>query len=124
MFGEVAEPHLFHQALGETLFDGEGIVLRPFVLAVVVDLIFVCGRGIVLVDFGEGDVARRFVVLALLGRIVKHRILFQFLADTLLQFLDRQLDELDGLDLQRREFLLLLEGEFLLDHRAIGRQGV
>ena len=46
-------------------------------------------------------------ILALRRIVVKYRILFQLLTDALLQFLNRQLDELDGLDLKRGELLYL-----------------
>ena len=47
---QVPEAELFHKTLGETLLDGEGVVLRALVLAVVVDLQLVGRNRIILVE--------------------------------------------------------------------------
>ena len=69
------------------------------------------GNRIVLVDLIDGDVLRLIIVLVLFRsrRIVKHRIVLQLRLDLLLQFLNRQLDELDRLNLERGKFLSLFE---------------
>ena len=69
------------------------------------------GNRIVLVDLIDGDVLRLIIVLVLFRsrRIVKHRIVLQLRLDLLLQFLNRQLDELDRLNLKRGKFLSLFE---------------
>ena len=69
------------------------------------------GNRIVLVDLIDGDVLRLIIVLVLFRsrRIVKHRIVLQLRLYLLLQFLNRQLDELDRLNLKRGKFLSLFE---------------
>ncbi len=69
------------------------------------------GNRIVLVDLIDGDVLRLIIVLVLFRsrRIVKHRIVLELRLDLLLQFLNRQLDELDRLNLKRGKFLSLFE---------------
>ena len=60
------------------------------------------------------------VVAALYGVVVvKHGILLKLRTDALFQFLDRQFDELDGLDLKRRQLLGLFQFESLLDHSVL-----
>ena len=56
------------------------------------------------------------VFLRILNRgIIKHRVLLYLTADLLLQFLDGKFDEMNGLNLQRGQFLLLLEFQSLFD---------
>ena len=119
MLGEVAEAELVEEALGKALLDGEGVVFGALVLAVIVDLEAVGRNRIVRVEFVDGDVLRLVVIVvaALYGVVVvKHGILLKLRADALFQFLDRQFDELDGLDLKRRQLLGLFQFESLLDH--------
>ena len=119
MLGKVAEAELVEEALGKALLDGEGIVFGTFVLAVVIDFEAVSGNRIVRVELVDGAVLRLVVlVVAAFDRVVvvKHRILLKLRADALFQFLDRQFDELDGLDLKRRQLLGLFQFESLLDH--------
>ena len=125
MLVQVAETQLPHQALGKTLFDGKGIVLRPFVLAVIVDVQAIGGGGVILVDFVDGNVLG-LVVIALTGRgiVIKHRIVLELTFDPLFQFLDREFDEPDGLHLQRGKPLRLLQFESLLDLRHVLLNGV
>ena len=103
--GKIAETQLLEKALGETLLYGESVVLRPSILAPVVDSRFVI-RNIVILKL----VQRHF--LRLFGRVrirsvIKYRILLQLLTHALLQVLDRKLYQLDGLNLQRRQLLCL-----------------
>ena len=112
MVAKVAETKLLHQALREALLDGEGVVLRALVFAVVVDVELVGWRRIVFIELGQGHLARGVVRIVVLGfgrGVVQDRVFLQFLADYLFKLLDRLLDQLDGLDLKGRELLLLFE---------------
>ena len=112
VLAQIPEAQLLHETLGETFLDREGVVLRPFVLAVVVHPQSVVRYGVVVLELGEGDFLRLLIVAVLFLRrsaVVKHGILLQLLADSLLQFLNRQLDELYGLNLERGESLYLFK---------------
>ncbi len=133
VFGQVPVAQLLLEALGKALLDGEGIVLGALVLSPVVHGTVVVRGGIVVVrvgvvvllegaaavlavlDFGDGHVAGLVRLAAGSGRIVDDRIVVQHLADMLLQGLHRHLDQLDGLDLERRELLLKLLFKSLFD---------
>ena len=132
VLGEVPVAQLLLQALREALLDGEGVVFGTLVLAPVVHGAVVVRRGIVVVGvglvvifqgaaavlavlhLGDGHVAR-LVGLAALGRVVNHRIVVHHLPHMLLQRLHRHLDQLDGLDLERRELLLQFLFKSLFD---------
>ena len=152
--GEVPVAQLLLEALREALLDGEGVVFGTLVLAPVVHGAVVVRCGIVVVGvglvvifqgtaavlavfhLGDGHVAG-LVGLAALGRVVDHRIIVHHLPHMLLQRLDRHLDQLDRLDLERRELLLqflfkslfdrghnlarVIDGLFENDGRGIGR---
>ena len=113
---QFAETQLIAQALRKTFVNGEGIVLGQRVLAAVVHAQLVRGDGVVLLQFIQGNL--RALLLALgIGRIVQDRILLQFGADALLQLLHGKFDQFDGLNLERRKFLLLLEFKPLSERR-------
>ena len=132
VLGEVPVAQLLLQALREALLDGEGVVFGTLVLAPVVHGAVVVRRGIVVVGvglvvifqgaaavlavlhLGDGHVAG-LVGLAALGRVVDHRIVVHHLPHMLLQRLHRHLDQLDGLDLERRELLLQFLFKSLFD---------
>ena len=133
VLGQVPVTQLLLEALGEALLDGEGIVLGALVLSPVVHGAVVVRSGIVVIrvrvvvllegtaavlavlDFGDGHVAGLIRLAAGSGRVVDDRIVVQHLADMLLQGLHRHLDQLDGLDLERRELLLKLLFKSLFD---------
>ena len=135
VLGEVPVAQLLLEALREALLDGEGVVLGPLVLAPVVDGAVVVRRGVVVVrvgrvgvlhgaatvlavlHFGDGHVAGLVGLAPARGRIVNHRIVIQDLTDMLLQGLHRHLNQLDGLNLERRKLLLQLLFESLFDGR-------
>ena len=111
MFSQIPEAKLVHETLRETLFYGKRVVLRPLVLAVVVHMQFVFRNGIIILQFRKRNLSWLLVsvlLLALRRAVIQNRIFLQFLADSLLKFLDRKLNELDGLDLERGELLRLL----------------
>ena len=132
VLGEVPVAQLLLEALREALLDGEGIVLGAFVLAPVVHGTVVIRGGVVVVrigavvllqgtaavlavlHLGDGHVAGLVGIAALRG-VVDDRIVIHHLADVLLQGLHRHLDQLDGLDLERRELLLKLLFKSLFD---------
>ena len=112
MVRQVPESQLVHQTLRKALLDRESIVLGALVLAVVVDPELIARDGVVLLVIRKRHLPWLvlIILIPLLGHIlIKHRVLLQLLPDTLLEFLGRKLDELDGLDLQRRQFLRLLQ---------------
>ena len=116
---QVAEPELVDQTLGEALLYREGVVFRTWILAPVGNARAVGGHIVVILYFIEGNILRGLVVaaVAVLGRtVVEDWILFQLGAYPLLQLLNRQLYELDGLDLERRKPLSLLEFQSLFLH--------
>ena len=133
VLGQVPVAQLFLEALGEALLDGEGIVLGALVLAPVVHGTVVVRGGVVIVrvgvvvllegaaavlavlDLGDGHIAGLVRIAAGSGRVVDDRIVVQDFADMLLQGLHRHLDQLDGLDLERRELLLKLLFKSLFD---------
>ena len=123
MIRQVTEAELLLEALGEALVDGECIVLRAFVLAPVADAAVIVRCGVVVrigrigvlgaastrllfFHLGDGDISRR--VVSALGGVVDDGVVVELLPHALLKLLDRKLDELDGLDLERREPLGLL----------------
>ena len=111
MFSQIPEAKLVHETLREALFYGKRVVLRPLVLAVVVHMQFVFRNGIIILQFRKRNLSWLLVsvlFLALRRAVIQNRIFLQFLADSLLKFLDRKLNELDGLDLERGELLRLL----------------
>ena len=134
VLGEIPVAQLLLEALRKALLDGEGIVLGALVLAPVIHGTVVVRRGVVVIGegpvvvlqgaaavltvlhFGDGHVAR-LVGLAAGGRVVDDRIVVHDLADMLLQRLHRHLDQLDGLDLERRKLLLQLLFKSLFDRR-------
>ena len=133
MLGQVPIAQLLLEALGEALLDREGIVLGAFVLAPVVYGTVVVRGGIVIVRvgvvvllegaaavlavfyLGDGHITGLVRIAAGSGRIVDDRIVIQHLTDMLLQRLHRHLDQLDSLDLERRELLLKLLFKSLFD---------
>ena len=135
--GEVPIAQLLLKALREALLDGEGVVFGPVVLTPVVDGAVVVRRRIVVVGeggvgvlqgaaavlavlhFGDGHVAGLVGLAAAGGRVVEDRVVVQDLADMLLQGLHRHLDQLDGLDLERRKLLLQLLFKSLFDRGHI-----
>ena len=110
----------------------KSIVLGTFVLAPVVHGTVVVRGGVVVVrvgtvvllqgaaavlavlHLGDGHVAGLVGFAALRG-VVDDRIVIHHLADVLLKGLHRHLDQLDGLDLERRELLLKLLFKSLFD---------
>ena len=52
VLAQIPESKLLHKALGEAFLDGEGIVLRPFILAVVVDPQLVVRNRVIILEFG------------------------------------------------------------------------
>ena len=120
-FAEVAITELVHQALGKALMHGEGVILGAGVLSPVVDAGLV-GRNLAVVLYlVDGDVFGLIVVLLLfgIGAVVQHRILLELGTYLLLQLLHRQLDELYGLDLERRKTLCLFKFETLFLHTLL-----
>ena len=133
VLGEVPVAQLLLEALGEALLDGEGIVLGTLVLAPVIHGTVVVRGGVVVVrvgiivlfqgaaavlavfHLGDGQVAGLVRIAAGSGGIVNDRIVVQHFPDMLFQSLHRHLDQLDGLDLERRELLLKLLFKSLLD---------
>ena len=91
MLRKVTETELVHETLCETFLDGERIVLRTFVLAVVVHAQLVSRNRIVILVVRKRDLTGSFLLLVvLIGYIlVQNRIFLQFLADSLFQFLGR-----------------------------------
>ena len=121
---QITVAELVAQTLSKTFLNGKGIVFGPRVLAPVVHLETV-GRDVPVAVFHgvDGHVARVLLFLVLggfgVGIVVQHGVVFKLRTNLLLQFLDRQLYELDGLDLQRREALGLLEFEPLFLHVSV-----
>ena len=124
VIGQVPVAQLLLEALGEALLDGEGIVLGAFVLAPVVHgtvvvrgrivvvrvgvVVLLEGTAAVLAVFhlGDGHVTGLVRIAAGSGGVVDDRIVIR---------LHRHLDQLDGLDLERRELLLKLLFKSLFD---------
>ena len=140
MVGEVPVAQLLHQALGKALLDGKGIVLRPFVRTPVLDGTVVIRSRVVIgigsigifqgtaavlavLHLGDGHIAGFVRIAARGGRIVNDRIVVEHLAHMLLQGLHRHLDQLDGLDLERRKLLLKLLFKSLFDGCGHGTTG-
>ena len=96
---------MLHQTLQEAFLYGEGVVFRPRVLAPVVDLGFVVGDVIVLLQLVERNLLAAFFRRIGLGAVVEHRIGLYFLTHPLLQVLGSQFHQFDGLQLQGRELL-------------------
>ena len=128
MVREIAVSQLLLEALGETLLDGEGVVLRALILAPVVymevvgwdvivlwTVVFFEGTAALLAFFHlrDGDVAGFFTTLG--GGIVNDRVVIENLPHMLLKCLHRHFYELYGLDLERRKLLLKLLLHTLLD---------
>ena len=109
MLSKITVTQLLHEALGEAFLYGKRVILGTLVLRIIVRPEAIAWDGIILLIFGEGDLSRSLITILILCRIlIQHRILLQFLPDPLLKLLDRKLDQLDGLDLQRGELLGLL----------------
>ena len=119
VLGEVPVAELLLKALGEALLDGECVVFRALVGAPILDGPVVIRRGIVVrigrvgilegaaavlavLHFGDGHIAGFVGIAAALGGVVDDRVVVQDLAHVLLERLHRHLDQLDGLDLERR----------------------
>ena len=133
VIGQVPVAQLFLEALREALLDGKCIVLGALVLAPIVHGTVVVRGGIVVVrvgvvvllegaaavlavlHLGDGHVTGLVRIATGSGGVVDDRIVIQDLTDMLLQGLHRHLDQLDGLDLERRELLLKLLFKSLFD---------
>ena len=111
----MTESELLQQALGKTLANGKSIVFGTGILAPVVDLELVAGNVFVLGKLVYRNISG-IILVALPVRIrtvVKHWVLLNLGTDPLLELLDWEFNQLDGLDLQGRKFLLLLEFKVL-----------
>ena len=111
MLGEIPIAKLLLKALRKTLLYRKSIVLRTFIFGIIqVGTKTIAWNRIIFLIFGKRHFSWSLIRFCL-GRLffIKHRILFNLFTDTLLQLLDREFDEFDGLNLQRRKLLLLLE---------------
>ena len=111
MLSQLAIAQLLLKALSKTLFYRECVVLRAFVLRIVIRTQAIARNGIILLVFREGNLSWSFsLILLFLWKIfIQHWILLELLSDPLFKILDRKFDKFDGLDLQRRQLLSLLE---------------
>ena len=121
---EVTITELLPEALGEAFLYGEGVVFRTGVLAPVVHFETV-GRDVAVAVFHgvDGDIAGVLFVFVLgrirIGVVIQHGIVFKLSTYLLLQFLNRKLDELYGLNLKRGKTLRLLEFQPLFLHVSV-----
>ena len=115
LLAEVTESELLEQALGKTLANGKSIVFGTGILAPVVDLELVAGNVFVLGKLVYRNISGIVLVALPVGirTVVKHWVLLNLGTDPLLELLDWEFNQLDGLYLQGRKFLLLLEFKVL-----------
>ena len=118
MVGQVPESQLFHETLRKTFLYRKSIVDRPFILPVIIDFQLITRNRIIILVFRQGNFPRStvFVVFFTGGIFLQDRVFLQFFPYTLLQFLRRQLYQLDSLYLQRRQLLRLFQFQSLLKH--------
>ena len=110
MFRKVAISQLLLKALGKAFLYRKCIVLRTLILGIVIRSEPVTRDRIVLLILRQRDFPRSFILFLFTRKIfIQNRILLQLLSDSLFEFLNRELDQLDGLDLQRRKLLGLFE---------------
>ncbi|CCX54855.1 unknown [Bacteroides sp. CAG:1060] len=114
---QIAAAELVHQFLVETFLYGKRIILRPGILAPIVDMGLI-GRNIVIIlYFVYGNILRFFRAIRV-RTVIKDRILLDFTANLLLQTLHRQFKKLDCQNLKRRHLLCLLYFKTLLYHSS------